>query len=172
MKRPLLIAGSLAAVATLAAPVLGASERNVNLLTAAKPQIAKINAKTSVPVLLPRSVPLVGVGKVYPDWGAGPKSWLLILSLARNCGGANACFSATFEATRGKALPAKSNARLANGDRAWYRRSTCGANCSPWSLSFVHAGVLYSWQIKQLPPQNTKAIILRLANEAVAAGPR
>jgi hypothetical protein len=48
---------------------------------------------------------------------------------------------------------------------------SCGASCSPASFWFVHGGVLYSWQVKDLP-KGERAILIRMANEAIAAGPR
>ena len=48
---------------------------------------------------------------------------------------------------------------------------TCGASCSPATLWFTHRGVLYTWQHAD-PPKNAKAVLGRLAAQAIEAGPR
>jgi hypothetical protein len=48
---------------------------------------------------------------------------------------------------------------------------TCGASCSPATLWFTYRGVLYMWQHKD-PPRNAKAVLARLAAQAISAGPR
>ena len=123
-------------------------------------------------MLLPRALPFGGrAPKLYADGGGDRRGWVLLLAGAPRCGGANACFVASFEARAGGKLPGTANARLASGDRALYIPIGCGASCSPASLFFVHGGVLYSWQVKD-PPRAARTALLRLADEAIAAGPR
>jgi hypothetical protein len=55
--------------------------------------------------------------------------------------------------------------------RGFYLPIGCGASCSPASLWFVRGDVLYSWQIKD-PPRETRNALVRMANDAIRAGPR
>jgi hypothetical protein len=160
-------------VAAAGGSAAGATQaRNVDLLRAFRAQLPKIDRTTSVPVLLPRSLPLNGRYRVYASGSASRGHWELSLAGAPDCGGANACFVASFEGKRGGRLPWKPNLQLASADAAAYKPISCGGSCSPASLWFLHRGVLYSWQVKDLAPKNTKATFARLAAEAIAAGPR
>ena len=109
--------------------------------------------------------------KLYSRGSGGRASYVLSLEGAPNCLGANACFVATFAGKRGGKLPGRPNARLSSGDQAFFRMFSCGGSCSPNSFWFTHRGVLYSWQVKDLP-KGERAIMIRMANEAIAAGPR
>jgi hypothetical protein len=165
----------LLAAATLAlalsATALGGSTRNVDLLRTFAPQVAKAKRTTRVPLLLPPSLPLLGDYKVYPSlYGVTRNAFQLELSGAPNCLGANACFIAMFRGERGVRLPGRPNARLANGDPALFHPVTCGGSCAPNSFWFVHKGYLYSWQAKDI--RAPEAVLTRMANQAIAAGPR
>jgi hypothetical protein len=157
--------------ASTCAPAFAAPARDVNLMRAFAAQLPKVKRATTVPILLPGSLPLGGSYKVYATGGGSRAHWKLSLAGAPNCGGANACFVASFEGQRGGTLPGRANVRLTRGGSALYRPFSCGGSCSPTSFWFVHAGVLYSWQVKDLPAR-PKALLTRLANEAIAAGPR
>lgn len=171
MGRALVTALALAAVLTVSA--VAASAGSVDLPKIFSKQIAAINAKTSVPVLLPGSLPFAGkVPKLYATGGATARAWDLELAGAPNCGGATACFFASFDGKRGGALPRKANLRLSGGDPAVYQASSCGASCSPATLWFTHRGVLYTWSDKVLVAKNAKSVLAQLASEAIAAGPR
>ena len=124
-----------------------------------------------MPVLLPASLPLLGNFKVYATAYATRSSFVLDLAAAPHCGGANACFVAMFQGERGGRLPGRPNARLANGDPAFFHPVTCGGSCAPNSFWFIHKGYLYSWQAKDLRTPE-KAVMTRMANQAIAAGPR
>jgi len=164
----MLLAAAVAAAATIT------PFKSIDLLKAFRVQLPKIHRTTTVPVLLPRVLPLAGPERfrVYPTGGATRTGWDLELSAAPNCGFATACFVASFEGKRGGRLPLRSNLRLANGDPAVFHDISCGASCAPASLWFVHKGVLYTWQFKDPPPHGTRLIMARLAAEAIAAGPR
>jgi hypothetical protein len=145
--------------------------RKVDLLKAFGSRLTTVKRETTVPVLLPRILPLGGTYRLYASTAASRGSYLLSLEGAPNCRGANACFVATFEGRRGGRLPGKPNVRLAQGDPAIFHLFSCGGSCSPTSFWFTHNGVLYSWQMKDLP-KGERAILIRMANEAIAAGPR
>jgi hypothetical protein len=155
----------------LCATALAGGGQTVNLPKVFAKQVAAVKARTTVPVLLPAGLPLLGKYRVYASGSATKRSFDLELAGAPNCGGANACFVAMFDGQRGGKLPFKPNVRLAGGDPAYYRHFTCGGSCSPSSFWFTHGGVLYSWQAKDLP-KGEKAVFVRMANQAIAAGPR
>jgi hypothetical protein len=163
----LFLAGLICATAAAAPP----PPRKVDLLKAFAARLPKVKEATTVPVLLPGKLPLGGTYRLYSSGSATRGSYLLSLEGAPNCRGANACFVATFEGKRGGRLPGKANVRLAGGDPAIFRLFSCGGSCSPTSFWFTHDGVLYSWQVKDLP-KGERAISIRMANEAIAAGPR
>jgi hypothetical protein len=162
----LILAGSLTATAVAATP-----PRNVNLLQTFGGRLTQLKQVTTVPVLLPRTMPLNSTYRLYASGTATRHSYALSLSAALNCRGANACFVAEFDGERSGRLPGKANVRLAAGDPALYHPVGCGASCSPASFWFTHAGVLYSVQVKDLP-KGDRAILIRMANQAIAAGPR
>jgi hypothetical protein len=165
-----LLAAAALALA-LCATAVGGATRNVDLLRTFAPQLAKVKRTTKVPVLLPPSLPLLGNFKVYATSYATRSSFILDLAAAPHCGGANACFVAMFQGERGGKLPGRPNARLANGDPAFFHPVTCGGSCAPNSFWFIHKGYLYSWQAKDLRTPE-KAVLTRMANQAIAAGPR
>jgi hypothetical protein len=166
-----------AALASVVAAALlgaaGAAAAPIDLPTLAAAQIRSLDRRTDVPILLPARLPWSGTRpRLYLDsWTTGKRGWGLAVAAAPRCGGANACFVATFEATRGGKLPAPSNLRLRGGQRAYYVPIRCGASCGPASIWFVHGGVLHAWQLKE-PPAGGKAAMARLAAAAIAAGPR
>ena len=161
----------LAATSTGAALAAGPAPRNVDLLRTFGPRVAKVKAATTVPVLLPRTLPLGGRYKLYSRGAGARTSYVFSLEGAPNCLGANACFVATFAGKRSGRLPGRPNARLSSGDPAIFRLFSCGGSCSPNSFWFTHRGMLYSWQVKDLPKRE-RAIMIRMANEAIVAGPR
>ena len=166
-----LLAAAGVALVLASTAIAGAGTRNVDLLRSFRVQLPKVKHATTVPVLLPHYLPLGGTYKVYATQAAARGSFELSLAGAPNCMGANACFVATFEGRRGGKLPGRANLHLAGGDPAIYHAFTCGGSCSPTSFWFTHGGVLYSWQVKDLP-KGERAILTRMANEAIAAGPR
>ena len=161
---------ALATPAAYGAPSTAAA--SIDLLKAFRTDLPKVKKASNVPVLLPRSL-LVSTSyrRVFATGGAQRGGWVLNLAADPRCGGANACFIASFEGRRGGRLPDRPNARLIDGTRANYRPISCGASCGPASLWFVRGGVLYSWQVKS-PPRNPREALLRMANEALRAGPR
>ena len=161
----------LAVTSTGAALAAGPAPRNVDLLRTFGPRLAKVKAATNVPILLPRTLPLGGRYKLYSRGSGARTSYVFSLEGAPNCLGANACFVATFAGKRGGKLPGRPNARLSSGDHAFFRMFSCGGSCSPNSFWFTHRGVLYGWQVKDMP-KGERAIMIRMANEAIAAGPR
>ena len=55
--------------------------------------------------------------------------------------------------------------------RGRYTPLSCGASCSPASISFVREGVLYEFSVKD-PVGKVKPALIALANQAINYGPR
>lgn len=161
------------AAAAVAVPAFAASTSNsVNVPKVFTKQIAAIKKSSKAPVILPTSLPFGGkVPKLYATGGGTKSAWGLVLAGAPDCGGADACFLASFTAVRGGKLPGKSNLKLAGGRPALFKDVTCGASCSPAEIWFVYRGALYNYAHKDAP-KNTKAVLSRMAAQAIAAGPR
>jgi hypothetical protein len=172
MRRATLLFSVALATVVAGTAVAASSSNSVNVLKVFRTQIASIKKTSTVPVILPASLPFAGkVPKTYAVGRGTKSSWVLVLARAPNCGGANACFLASFDALRGAKLPGKANLRLAGGQPAFFKDVTCGASCSPATLWFVYHGVLYTWQHKD-PPKNARAVLAKLAAQAIKAGPR
>lgn len=163
----------LALAAILAVPALASTTGgSANVIDALGRQIPTVEKKTTVPLILPSKLPFADkVPKLYPSGSGTRNAYTLELAGAANCGGANACFLASFEGKRGGKLPGKSNLRLAGGQPAFYKGITCGASCSPATIWFLYRGVLYTFQHKD-PPKKTKAVLAAAAAQAISAGPR
>jgi hypothetical protein len=169
--RRLAVAGAVlvAASTALAGP---RPTPKIDLMRAFHAQLPKLHRMTTVPILLPRELPVLARPRhVYATGSATRNSFDLELGAVPRCGGANACFVAAFQGRLGARLPGKANLHLKAGDPALYHPISCGASCAPASLWFVHGGILYSWQVKE-PPKQAKKVLVRLADEAIAAGPR
>jgi hypothetical protein len=162
---------AVAIAAAVMCACASATAPSVNVLQLFKPELAKIHKATKVPVLLPAKLPILDRLKVYGAGYSSKSGWELDLAFAKNCFGADACFLGEFKAQKGGALPGAANVRLASGDPALYKPISCGGSCAPANLWFTHGGVLYSWQDKSVGG-NAKTLLVRLANEAIAAGPR
>ncbi len=152
---------------------VAAAAVQVSVPAAFKQLLVHVKQQTKVAVLLPSKVSLIDSLKLYPSVESlGPKGYVLDLSAAPNCHEATACFVASFSGKQGTRLPGPANATLAKGDRGWFHPSTCGASCAPVTFEFVDGGAVYSFQISNMSAKNAKAVMIGLANNAVAAGHR
>ena len=137
--------------------------------------LPKVKRQTKVTVLLPATLPTAGPSpKLYATGAGSAKGSDLELAGAPSCAGADACFIASFVATKGGKLPNQSSfvkLTLAGGDSARYHPITCGGSCAPATLWFTHKGVLYTWQLKDAP-RDAKTAMAKAADSAIAAGPR
>ena len=61
---------------------------------------------------------------------------------------------------------------LADGTRAYYKKSTCGASCSPYAIQWQLDGVTYEIQLKAVSEKKAKATMIKLASQSIKAGPR
>ena len=61
---------------------------------------------------------------------------------------------------------------LAKGRQGRYQPLSCGASCSPPSISWKERGVTYTIQAKVVGKQTDRALLVKMANEAIRQGPR
>jgi hypothetical protein len=150
----------------------GGAAREVDVRAALGPQVARVAARSRVPVRLPRSLPLDYDGRVYGSGAATRRGWELSLAGAPRCG-ANACFLASFAAERGGRLAFSRRVRLAGGRSGAYKPLTCGASCAPPEIQWLQDGVRYSIQAKLgvAGAARQRAALVRAANEAIRSRP-
>jgi hypothetical protein len=123
-----------------------------------------------VPVLLPSRMNLDFSGsRTYVTGGGGNDQWDIEMAGARNCGGANVCFLASFTGEEGKALGFRTNVKLARGLRGYYKPLTCGGSCSPPLIAWKQRGVRYQIQAKAL---GGRRAFVAMANSAIRNGGR
>ena len=123
-----------------------------------------------VPVLLPSRMNLDFSGsRTYVTGGGGNDQWDIEMAGARNCGGASACFLASFTGQEGEALGFRTNVKLARGLRGYYKPLTCGGSCSPPLIAWKQRGVRYQIQAKAL---GGRKAFVAMANSAIRNGGR
>src|SRR5262249_21161781 len=135
-----MLGSSIAAVAlalAAAAPAQAATTR-VDVPAVSAHVVQKVNASAPLPSLLPPSIVINGSGrKAYASGAAFKRGWTIDLAYTPGCGGANACGMASFSAVLGRDIGGRANVTLARGVKAHYQGLSCGASCSPPTLSFV-----------------------------------
>lgn len=168
-----------AVVATVLAGGLTPAVAAAPVAPALRAVAAKLHARTTLPVLLPSVLPIVRVaGKpLYSSVSTTGRSWSVELGLAPGCNGANACSAGFLGAVRSAHGPTAADGRrvtLHRGVTGRYRALSCGASCSPPSITFRTAGVTVTYQLKlDLRRGDTdRAALVRVANSALDAGPR
>src|SRR5215211_1485743 len=100
-----------------------------------------------VPILLPQRMP-DEFEEYFPTGFGRERSWGLQLGAAEGCGGATACFIASFKGRKGGQPLGARRAELARGRVGRFKPMSCGASCSPPSISWKERGATYSIQAK------------------------
>ncbi|TMM01083.1 MAG: hypothetical protein E6G10_14155 [Actinobacteria bacterium] len=133
-----------------------------------------VKREAGIPVRLPSRADLdTNRRRLYATGRGRRGSYDLELAAAPGCGGATACFVASFTARRARRLGERPNVDLALGLRGVYRPLRCGASCSPPSIAWVQRGVRYDMQISVSATQSReRATMTALANSAIRSGPR
>jgi hypothetical protein len=172
MLRAALLAATAALLAATAAPPALAAP--VDVPAALGPALARVDARTPLAILLPDTLELDFDGTVYASGSGSARRWSFALAGAPNCGGATACFLASFTAERGGTPAFRTRVRLRGGIPGWFKPLSCGASCSPPVLQYRRRGVLY--EISANVPDRTNAAARRrlaaAANAALGVGPR
>jgi hypothetical protein len=161
----------LAALAVLLVSAAPAAARTYDVPAELADVLPGVAAKTRVPVLLPDRMPYEDT-TLYPSGSGHRRSWELSLAAAPDCGGATACFVASFWARRGEQPSGTRKVRLRGGRTGWFRPLSCGASCSPPTISWHEHHAAYWIQANVGTQGSERRILVRMANQAIAAGAR
>jgi hypothetical protein len=129
------------------------------------PTVADVSQQTPLPILAPSTF----VTDQTPLHGSGSgdrRGYQIVVSTIEDCG-ANACSLAYFSGTKGGTPYGPRKATLANGRKGRYNPLSCGASCSPPSITWKERGVVY-----EIQADTTRARLVRMANDAIRRGPR
>ena len=100
------------------------------------------------------------------------RGWGLQLGAAPRCGGASACFIATFSGReRGRPFGPQ-RIELARGRTGRFKPLSCGASCSPPSIEWKERGATFRIQARLGTEATERRILKRMANSAIRRGPR
>jgi hypothetical protein len=130
-------------------------------------QLERIEPKTAVPILLPQRMPDL-FDEYFPTGFGRERRWGLQIGAAPDCGGATACFVADFSGREGGRPFGPRKVELARGRTGRFKPLSCGASCSPPSISWRERGSTYSIQAKV----GGRRALVRMANSAIRHGPR
>jgi hypothetical protein len=158
-----MLASLLAAVALVAPPA------DLNALFA--DSLPQVKAKTALAILLPDALPGVSE-KLFPTASGARREYAFALAAVPECGGATACFVAEFTARKGGKPFGRGRATLARGRHGRFEPLSCGASCSPPSISWHERGATYSIQANAGTQRTERRILVKMANEAINHGPR
>src|SRR3954470_3979880 len=153
----------------LAALALAGPPANLNTLFA--DTLPAVKAKTSIPILLPDSLPS-DFDALYASGVGRRREYSIGLAAAPDCGGATACFVADFSARRGGKPFGRGKVTLTGGRHGRFQPLSCGGSCSPPSISWKQGGVTYSIQANVGTKKSERRILVKMANEAITRGPR
>jgi hypothetical protein len=145
-------------------------------------QIRAVKRDRHAPViLLPTSMPLGFVGPhapahvhMYPGGGPSGAGYGLELGAVPKCGGVDACFIASFSASKGgKIYPGFTTVIVPGASRAQYHGLLCGGSCSQPQIEYIVHGVLYAIQATLTVPRNKdESTMIAAAEGSIKAGPR
>jgi hypothetical protein len=153
----------------LAALALAGPTADLNTLFA--DTLPAVKAKTTIPILLPDAMPS-DYDELYPSGFGSRREYSIGLGAVQDCGGATACFVADFSGRKGGTPFGRGKVTLRGGRHGRYQPLSCGASCSPPSISWKQSGVTYSIQANVGTQKTSRRILVKMANEAIKHGPR
>jgi hypothetical protein len=133
--------------------------------------VADVKQQTPLPILAPDNF-YSDFDDLYAYGDGSEKEYSLGVSAAPDCGGANACFAADFRAQKGGKPFGRGKVTLTKGRHGRYQPLSCGASCSPPSISWKERGVTYTLQAKVVGRKTDRQLLAKMANEAIRKGPR
>jgi len=173
MRRILAVLATAAALAAVLAMPASAGETSlISPPSIFKGDLASVKTTSGIDVFLPSHLRVFTNRRVSGDATAEDGFYDLELGIGRRCNGANACFIGNFTGTRGVEPAFARKARLTGGRTGYWKGITCGASCSPAEIQWVEDGVLYTIATKSVTSRREKATLVKLANNAIKAGPR
>ncbi|HWT95215.1 MAG TPA: hypothetical protein VN238_19620 [Solirubrobacteraceae bacterium] len=172
--RPVLLFVTVAATALLGVAAAPAAAEEHAAAALLKDDVARVAKKTDVPVRVPQAIDLDFDGQVFGSGTATKRSYALGLDATEDCGGANACFLASFTGERGGSYAFTRKVTLARGITGRYKPLSCGASCAPAMVEWKQGGALYTIQAKVgvAGAAAQRAALVRAANSAITATPR
>jgi hypothetical protein len=129
------------------------------------PSVAEVKEQTPLPILAPSTF-VTDQSPLYGSGNGDRRGYQIVVSTVEDCG-ANACSLAYFSGTKGGKPYGPRKATLANGRKGRYNPLSCGASCSPPSITWKERGVVY-----EIQADTTRARLVRMANDAIRRGPR
>jgi hypothetical protein len=163
---------ALTALGVLATPAVAAAPtQTVDVPTRLADQIATAKDRSRVPVRLPARM-TVEKGDLFPSGTAHRNSWAMGLDAAADCGGANACFVASFTGKRGGTPFGQTRVGLRGGRRGFFTPLSCGASCAPPQIQWKMGTTLYTIQARVGGVNTEKRLLIRMANSAIFHGRR
>ena len=162
---------ALLAVALLLLLPAAASAKTVDVPELFQAVLPEVNEKTDVPVLLPQRYRSDSEGH-FPSGEGRRRGYTLSLAAVRDCGGATACFLATFGGRRGEDPHYTREVRLTGGRTGYFKPLTCGASCSPPVIEWVEDDVLYWIQAHAGTKKQERKRLRQMANSAIRHGAR
>jgi hypothetical protein len=169
VRRVLLVLALL--LPAVGAPAAGAETYRLDVVALLGPQLADARQAGTVPILLPSRLPSER-RRLYPSGGSTPDRYAFGLTTVPDCGGATACFAASFTAERGGRPAYGRRVRLTGGRRGYYKPLTCGASCSAPELQWLEDDVLYGIAAIVGPARVERRRMVAMANSAIRNGPR
>lgn len=155
----------IALSAALAAPAIDLPELFAD-------QLPRVKQRTAVAILLPQRLP-DGFDEYFPTGFGRERRWGLQIGAVPNCGGATACFVASFSGREGGTPFGNRKVALANGRKGRFQPLSCGASCSPPSISWRERGATYAIQANvAVEGVRDRKVLKRMANSAIRNGPR
>ena len=132
-------------------------------------EIREVRPKTELTILLPERMPDL-FDEYFPTAEGHRRRYAFEVGAAPGCGGSTACFVADFSARKGGRPFGKRRVTLARGRVGWFQPISCGASCSPPSMSWKERGATYDLQAKL--EGGGRRTLTRMANSAIRQGPR
>lgn len=131
------------------------------------PTVADVKSSSDLPILAPSTLLIKEKQvKLYAHGTSDPSQYTFFLSTQKDCT-ANVCSVAYISGRKGMQLYGAKRVALAKGRKGRYSPLSCGASCSPPSITWKEDDVLYEIQTSA-----TRAQLVKMANSAIKTGPR
>jgi hypothetical protein len=144
----------------------------INLPALVSQDLAAAKRRTQVAILLPSTAPARGDVATIHGTGYGRRTHYAFTFFYGETCGADACSLGYVSGAKNHHPDFTTTTKLAGGRTGYYKGWTCGGSCSPPEIEWLRRGVLYSIQWGGAPQAGARGAMVRLANSALAAGPR